>query len=412
MDEPLRIAPDRYWSTIEASARIGAGPHGGLRRLALTDADAEMRRTFAAWCRDGGYDVRIDRLGNMFAHRRGRDSSLPPVLVGSHLDSQAAGGRYDGVLGVMAGLEILRRLDDLGIETERPIEVVNWTNEEGARFTPPMMASSVFAGKNDVAWGLARSDEAGRSVADELARIGFDGTAPVGGWTPHAYFELHIEQGPRLDAAGVPAAVVTHGYVARGMRIAVRGETAHSGPTPMHERRNALVGASLAAAAVNEIGWRYAHHDAKATVARLDAWPNRPGILSSDATLTIDFRAPTAAVTDAMAEEVRAALPDCSRRAQTDIAVADAWTFGGPAFDSGLMALLHEQARRLAVPIMDLPSQAGHDAYNLSHLCPTAMVFTPCWRGMTHNEAEHTAREDQVPGANILLNAVLARARS
>ncbi|MCR9219242.1 MAG: Zn-dependent hydrolase [Alphaproteobacteria bacterium] len=406
----LKIDAARFWDTIEASAAIGVGRQGGLRRLALDAADAEMRRLFIRWGEEAGYGVTVDRLGDIFLRRAGADDSLAPVLIGSHLDTQAAGGRYDGIVGVLAGLEVLRSLDDLGIETRRPVEVVNWTNEEGARFTPPMMASQVFAGRQTEAWALARTDDDGVTVAEALTEAGFMGDAPVGGRPIDSYFELHIEQGPDLEAAGVPVGIVTGGYVARGMRLGIRGDNAHSGPTPMHKRKNALVGAATAAVAVDEIGWRYAHADGKATVARLEAWPNKPGILSSEATLFIDFRSPDAATTAAMEAEVRAALPDCARRSRTEIAIAEDWTFGGPAFDPALMALCRETARRLGIETLDLMSQAGHDAYHLSHLCPSVLLFTPCEGGVSHNEREATTLEAQAPGVTLLLNAVAARA--
>lgn len=406
----LTIDAARFWRTIEESAAIGTGPKGGLRRLALGAADGEMRRLFRQWGEAAGHRVTVDRLGNMFVRRVGTDPTAAPVLIGSHLDTQAAGGRYDGIVGVLAGLEVLRSLDDLGMETARPIEVVNWTNEEGARFTPPMMSSAVFAGRQTLDWALARTDDDGVTVAEALAELDMAGEAPVGGRPIDSYFELHIEQGPELEAAGVPVGIVTGGYVARGMRIAVTGDNAHSGPTAMHKRRNALVGASMVAVAVNEIGWRHAHVDGKATIARLEAWPNKPGILSSEATLFIDFRSPTAESTAAMEEEVRACLPDCARRSQCAIEIAEDWTFGGPAFDEGLMALCRTTATRLGIETLDLKSQAGHDAYNLSHLCPSVLLFSPCVDGVSHNEGEATTLADQVPGITVLLNAVAARA--
>jgi len=406
----LSIDLDRFWGTIEASAAIGPGRKGGLRRLALDAADAEMRRLFIGWCEAAGCTVRVDRLGSIFARRAGRDESLAPVLIGSHLDTQVAGGRYDGIVGVLAGLEVLRSLDDLGIETERPIEVVNWTNEEGARFTPPMMASQVFAGRQTLDWALARTDESGVTVAEALTEHGLAGDAPVGGRAIDSYFELHIEQGPALEAAGAPLGIVNGGYVARGLRIGIEGDNAHSGPTPMHKRRNALVGAAQVAVAVDEIGWRFAHLDGKTTVARLEAWPNKPGILSSEATLFVDFRSPDAPTTDAMESAIRSALPEAARRGNCAVTVLEDWTFGGPAFDPELMDLCRRTAERLGVATLDLMSQAGHDAYHLSHLCPSVLLFSPCVDGISHNEAEATTPGDQAPAATVLLNAVAERA--
>src|SRR5687768_2019946 len=276
MPGTLTVNGARLWDTILASARIGPGrTPTGLRRLALTDADREMRDLFARWCRDAGCTVTVDRMGNMFARRPGSDDSLPPVLVGSHLDTQIAGGRYDGILGVLAALEIVRTFNDAGVRTRRPIEIVNWTNEEGARFQPPMLGSAVFAGVRTLEWGHARTDDAGRTVGEELRRIGYAGTAPVGGRAVDAYFELHIEQGPLLDDKGIPVGVVAGTYAVRGMNVEIRGETAHSGPTPMAARRNALVGGAMLIVAVNEIGWSYAP-DGKATTSRIEVCRTSP----------------------------------------------------------------------------------------------------------------------------------------
>ena len=410
MSRNLTIDPERLWATIMASAEIGKGSRGGLRRLALGDADRDMREAFRQWATGGGYNINIDRLGSMFVRREGREPGLPPVLIGSHLDTQAAGGRFDGILGVLAGLEVLRTLDQAGIATRRPVEVVNWTNEEGARFLPPMMASLAFAGKETVDWVLARTDRDGATVGSELRRIGFAGEAPVGGRAIDAYFELHIEQGPRLDAAGLPVGIVTGGFPTRGMRIEVQGETAHVGPTAMSRRRNALVGAAHVAVAVDEIGWRYAAGEGKTTAARLDLSPNLPGIISESATLYCDMRHPEASELAAMTAEVETAIVDCARRSRCRIEIAERWGFGGLAFDADLIALLREAARDLGHATMDLRSEAGHDAYHMTAVCPAAMIFTPCKDGISHNEAEDMSMADMVPGANVLLHAVLARA--
>jgi N-carbamoyl-L-amino-acid hydrolase len=257
---------------------------------------------------------------------------------------------------------------------------------------------------------LGREDDAGITVGHELERLGFAGPAAVGGRPLDSYFEIHIEQGPRLEAEGFQVGLVTGAYVARGMIVKVDGENAHSGPTSMHRRRNAIVGASMVAVAANEVGWRYSWCDAKATVARLEAWPNKPGIISDEARVFLDFRSPDLATTQAMEAEIRAALPDCARRSQCEIAVQEDWTFGDLKFDEGLLELVRGTAGRLGIPLLELPSQAGHDAYNLSKVCPTVLIFTPCKDGITHNEAEDTTLEDQLPGLNVLLNAVVERA--
>lgn len=406
----LSVNGERLWATIMASAEIGKGPKGGLRRLTLSDADKTMRDLFARWARESGYALAVDRLGNMFVRREGADATLPPVLIGSHLDTQAAGGRFDGILGVLAGLEVLRTLDDIGAKTQRAIEVVNWSNEEGARFYPPMMCSLVFAGQATPEWAEEREDRAGLRFGAELSRIGYRGATPVGGRDIDAYFELHIEQGPRLDAAGVRVGVVTGGFPTKGMRIEITGETAHVGPTAMARRQNALVAAAYVAVAVDDIGWRYAHAEGKTTAARLDLWPNLPGIISERATLFCDMRHPDASQLEQMVAELDTALPDCARRGRCRIEIAERWGFGVMAFDEALIGLIRQAASALGEPTMDLRSEAGHDSYNMAAICPSAMIFTPCKGGISHNEAEDATLEETLPGVNVLLRAALARA--
>jgi N-carbamoyl-L-amino-acid hydrolase len=406
----LAVNGDRLWSTIMASARIGPGrTPTGLRRLALTDADREMRDLFAGWCREAGCTVTVDGMGNMFARRPGLDDALPPVVIGSHLDTQIAGGRFDGILGVLAGLEVIRTLNDGGVRTRRPIELVNWTNEEGARFQPPMLGSAVFAGVRTLEWAHARTDDAGRTVGEELQRIGYAGAAPVGGRALDAYFELHIEQGPLLDDKGIPVGVVSGTYEVRGMNVEVRGETAHSGPTPMANRRNALVGAAMLIVAANEIGWSHAP-EGKATTSRIEVWPNLAGILPDYAKVTVDVRHPDAATVNRMVADVQRAMTECARRAQVEMQIVESWQFGSERFDPELVSLVRRTAKAIGAPSMDLPSQAGHDAYYVSRVAPTAMIFTPCDRGISHNENESTRLEDSLPGVNVLLHAVLERA--
>lgn len=409
-DPAIRIDAARFWSTVMRSGEIGPGKAGGLRRLALTDADKEMRDLFVGWCTEAGCTVAIDRVGNIFARRPGTADELPPVLIGSHLDTQAAGGRYDGIVGVLGGLEIMRTLDERRIRTKRPLELVCWTNEEGARFTPPMVASGAFAGVFDVDWVLGLRDDEGKTFGGELERIGYAGKTAVGGRALDAYFELHIEQGPILEREAVPVGVVVGGYAVRGMHVDVHGETAHAGPTPMDRRRNALVGAAMLAVAVNDVGWKYHPTEGKATVPRLVAWPNKAGILCEYAQLTCDVRHAEAEVADRMWAEVKAAMPECARRANVEMRVAGEWQFGSERFDPGCIRLVREAADRLGVRHRDILSQAGHDAYYVSRIAPTALIFTPCRDGISHNEAEHAERDDTVPGVNVLLHAVLERA--
>jgi N-carbamoyl-L-amino-acid hydrolase len=406
----IKIDERRYWSTVERSAEIGIGRPGGLARVALSDADREMRDQFVAWCREAGCAVTVDRVGNIFARRKGTEDSLPPVVIGSHLDTQVNGGRYDGIIGVLAGLEVLRALNQQGIPTRRPIEVVDWTNEEGARFSPPMIAAGAFAGVYSVDWVLDRRDDDGRRFGDELARIGYAGNEAVGGRKLDSYFELHIEQGPLLDTQRVDVGVVTHGYTAHGFIVEVQGETAHTGPWPMDKRRNALVGAAMLAVAAHDIGWKYHSSGGKGTAARIVAWPNKPGILSDWAQFTGDLRHEDPAVADAMLADFKVAMSACARRANVDMRFIDQWRWNADLFDKDCVALVRDTARELGYASLDLPSQAGHDAYHVARVAPAAMIFSPCKDGITHNNHEHADLERTVPSVNVLSNAVLARA--
>jgi N-carbamoyl-L-amino-acid hydrolase len=406
----LTVDVDRLWRTVERSAEIGVGRPGGLARLTLTDADRQMRDEFRAWCTDAGLTVTVDGVGNIFARRRGRDDSLPPVVMGSHLDTQINGGRYDGILGVLSGLEVMRTLNDNNIETKRPLEVVSWMNEEGARFSPPMVGSAAFAGVHAVDWVHSRKADDGATIGEELKRIGYMGDAPVGGRKFDSYFELHIEQGPELDARKIPVGVVTHGYDVHGFIVDIIGETAHTGPWPMEKRKNALVGGALLSVAINDIGWRYADTAGKATAARLVAWPNKPGILSDSAQFTGDVRHGDPAKAAAMRDEFMAAIKTASEKSLCEMRIMDQWHWGADIFNQEMVSLVRDTARELNIPSFDLPSQAGHDSYHVASIAPAAMIFTPCRDGITHNNHEFASREESAPGVNVLLNAVLKRA--
>jgi N-carbamoyl-L-amino-acid hydrolase len=410
LDPAIRIDEARFWRTVERSGTIGPGRPGGLARVALSDADGQMRDLFVTWCREAGCAVTVDRVGNIFARRAGTDDRLAPVVIGSHLDTQVNGGRYDGVVGVLAGLEVIRTLNDHGVRTKRPIELASWTNEEGARFAPPMIASGAFAGVYEVDWVLARQDDDGKVLGDELTRIGYAGAAPVGGRPVDAYFELHIEQGPILDEQAVDVGIVTKGYAVRGYIVEVKGETAHTGPWPMDKRRNALVGAAHLAVAVNDIGWKFHASGGKATVSRLLAWPNKPGILSDWAQVTVDVRHEDPATADQMAKDLLDAIPACARRGNVAMKVVDRWMFGDERFDPDCIGLIRAAAVRLGVPTLDIASQAGHDAYHLAKVAPMAMIFTPCAEGITHNNNERAELAYTAPGVNVLLHAAVARA--
>ncbi len=403
----LAIDADRFWDTVMASAAYGPGVAGGLSRLALSAADGEVRNYFAKLCSDAGLTLTVDHLGNMFARYDGQED-LPPVLTGSHLDTQIAGGKYDGIVGVLGALEAVRTLADRNIRPRRPIVVANWSNEEGARFAPPMSASSVFAGVHDTAWGLARPDKDGVTFGEALAKIGYAGDAPVG-FPIDSYFELHIEQGPALDAAGIAVGVVTGGVHSHGLRLSVRGEHAHAGPTPMLKRKNALVAAARMIVALDDIGWRYAPAG-KSTSTRLDVSPNLPGILSNEAMLYADMRHPDKAAAAAMLAEFERAVAVAADASRCEITIEERWGFGGDIFDAECVNLVRDTAARLGHPTMDLLSEAGHDAYMVAGVAPAGMIFCPCRDGITHNEAEHCDKDTTVTAVNVLLHTLLARA--
>ncbi len=405
-----RVSLDRFWSTIEASAQIGTGRPGGLSRLTLTDSDREMRDLFVSWCRDAGLAVEIDELGSIFARREGTEPDLPPIYIGSHLDTQINGGRFDGIAGVLAGLELVRCLNDLGHVTRRPIVVVDWTNEEGARFSPPMVASGCFVGKYARDWVYALEADDGPRFGDELARIGYKGAMPCKAGDIDAYFELHIEQGPILDAEKRQVGVVTGGYPSHGVRVRFEGETAHTGPTPMDLRHNALIAGARFLTAVDDIGWDFAVGDGKATGSRLAAWPNKPGILSDTAQCIADVRHPDPITARVMAEKMRRAAHAAAAMAGCRAIFEDEWSWGGDIFDAELIAGVRDEAVRQGWDWRDIQSQAGHDAYHMALHCPTAMIFTPCKGGITHNNNESCEPADFEAGLNMLLHAVVKRA--
>ncbi len=410
MSSDLRINGERLWETLMRSAEIGPGKAGGLCRLTGSDADMVVRDQFAEWCTEAGLMMTVDRLGNMFARRAGTEDDLPPVTMGSHLDTQYAGGRFDGILGVLAGLEIIRTFNDNDIETRYPIEVINWTNEEGCRFSPSMACSGAFAGVFDEDWIASRVDDDGFVQGDELERIGYRGQAPVGGRELDSYFELHIEQGPILDSEGIPLGIVNGGYKSYGMHIDVRGRTAHAGPTPMNERRDALVGAARVAVAVNDIGWKYHNTNGKTTTTRMVAWPNKPGIIAEWAQFSVDCRHPDPALAVQMMSEIEQSIEAVADKANVEMEVIARWEFDGANFSPDLIELLDKTAVDLGVPCMKMLSQAGHDAYHIAKVAPSAMLFSPCKNGITHNEEEDIDLAMTVPAVNVLMHAVLARA--
>jgi len=402
----LAIDGDRLWASIMAVAEIGATAKGGSRRLALTDLDREARDLFVGWCRAAGCTVTVDRMGNIFARRPGRDDSLDPVVTGSHLDTQPTGGRFDGVYGVLAGLELVRTLNDLGIETERPIEVVCWTNEEGSRFAPSMVASGVFAGKFALEDALAKTDTEGLSIGGELERIGYAGAAPVGGRKLHAYFEAHIEQGPILEAGGETIGIVTGGQGQRWYELVLTGVESHAGPTPMDRRRDALLGAARIVEQVNRIGLDRAPL-ACATVGMLETYPNSRNVIPGRVFLTVDLRHPDDDVLSAMDSALRDGIAAIAAGIGLDAALDEVLYSPPVAFDAACVDAVRQSAAARGLVAREIVSGAGHDACNIAAVAPTAMIFIPCIGGISHNEIEDAKPEWVTAGAQVLLDAVL-----
>ena len=405
----LEINPERLWDSLERSAEIGRFRDVGLRRLALSAEDKQMRDLFVEWAKTAGCTVEIDRLGNIFARRPGTDPSLPPVAIGSHLDTQICGGRYDGILGVLCGLEVVRTLNDRGLQTRRGIEVICWTNEEGARFNPPMMGSMAFAKVLTLESVLATTDDAGITVEQALDEIGYAGAAPVGREFD-AYLELHIEQAPVLDREGCDIGIVVGGYKTQALRLTINGDTGHAGGTPMAMRRNALVGAGYVIAAVNDIGLAYAEDEGRTTTTRIESFPNLAGTYAEQVKLTIDFRHIDGERFKAMRADVDAAIAASAKKANVGIEVAEGWSWGSELFAPECIDLLKTTADELGLPYREMRSQAGHDAYAVATMAPTAMIFTPCFEGISHNVHEAIELTRSIPGANLLLNAAVTRA--
>ncbi|MGB2319016.1 MAG: Zn-dependent hydrolase [Candidatus Puniceispirillum sp.] len=405
----LRINSDRLWDSLMDMAKIGPGIAGGNNRQTLTDEDAEGRRVFKQWCEAEGMTMGLDKLGNMFARREGADPSLPPVMVGSHLDTQPTGGKYDGVLGVLAGLEIIRTLNDTGIKTRHPIEVVNWTNEEGARFSPPMMASSVFAGMYTTEWVYAREDADGKTVGGELERIGWLGDEEVGARKMAAFFELHIEQGPILENENVEVGVVTHGQGLKWLQVTLNGKSSHTGSTPMPNRINAGLGMARITQLVDEIAWSHAPL-AVGAVGHCDIYPNSRNIIPETAVFTIDFRHPSQEVIDDMEQRLREGAQKIIDEIGLTMTIEQVGQFDPVTFDKGCVSAVRRAAERLGYTHRDIVSGAGHDACLINRVAPTAMVMCPCVGGLSHNEAEEISQEWATAGTDVLFHAVLEAA--
>ena len=408
-DTNRRVNGDRLWNSLMEMARIGATPKGGINRLALTDLDRECRHLFKTWAEAAGCTVTVDRMGSMFARREGTDPSLPPVLFGSHLDTQPTGGKFDGILGVLGALEVMRTLQDLDIKTRHPIEMVNWTNEEGSRFAPACTASAVFAGALSLEEALAIKDVDGKTIGDELARIGFVGDEPVGGRPIHALFELHIEQGPILEEEGTDIGIVT---VANGLKwyeVTITGVESHAGPTPMDRRKDALLGAARIIERVNAIG--HAHDpQACATCGMIQAYPNSRNVIPGSVFLTIDLRHPDGDKLISMTKATEEAIAEIAAKTGVTCDYKLVADYPPQPFEPGCIDAVRKAAARLGFSAREISSGAGHDAVYVARVAPAAMIFVPCVGGISHNETEDIKPEWATNGANVLLEAVLEKA--
>ncbi len=405
----LRINGERLWQSLMEMAKIGATEKGGCCRLALTDLDKQARDLFVHWCREAGCSVRTDRMGNLFARREGADPSLPAVIAGSHLDTQPTGGRFDGVYGVLTGLEIIRTLNDLDFQTKHAVEVAVWTNEEGSRFPPAMVASGVFAGVFDLEYGLNRADPDGVTMGDELRRIGYAGADDVGGRPVHAYFEAHIEQGPILEAEDKPIGIVTDAQGQRWYELVLAGTESHAGPTPMNRRRDALLGAARVVELVNQVGLQYAPL-ACATVGMIQAHPNSRNVIPGRVFLTIDLRHPDDQVLASMDRVMREGLMEIAGRSKLEYELEQIFSYAPVKFDPDCVDAVRRAAGELGHAAREIVSGAGHDACYLAAVAPSAMVFIPCIDGISHNEVEDIKPEWASAGADVMLRAVLDKA--
>ncbi|MCO5338308.1 Zn-dependent hydrolase [Delftia tsuruhatensis] len=406
----LRVNGSRLWDSLMELARIGATPKGGVCRLTLTDLDRQGRDLVTRWAREAGMTVTIDKIGNGFMRRPGRDNSLPPIMTGSHIDTQPTGGKFDGNYGVLAGLEVVRTLNDHGIETEAPIEVAFWTNEEGSRFVPVMMGSGVFAKAFTLEHAYAATDSEGKTVKGELERIGYVGSQEPGDHPIGAYFESHIEQGPVLEDNAKTIGVVTGVLGIRWYDCVVTGMEAHAGPTPMALRKDALQAAAQLMQEVVACAHRHPPHG-RGTVGMVQVHPNSRNVIPGQVKFSIDLRNATDADCEAMDADIRAVADRISGETGLPIAINLVSSYPAQPFHADCVDAVARAAKALGYSHMPVVSGAGHDAVYMARLAPAGMVFIPCKDGISHNEIEDATPADITAGCNVLMHAMLERAR-
>ena len=406
---PLRCNVQRLWDAHMEMAVFGATPKGGMGRLALSDDDRKARDLFVKWSREAGCDIRVDSVGNIFARRAGTDKNAAPVMTGSHLDTQPLGGRFDGILGVLAGLEIVRTLNEAGTTHRKPIDVVCWTDEEGARFGAGCVGSNAFVGKRSVEDTLAMQDADGKSVGDELKRIGYAGPEAVGGFPVDSFFELHIEQGPILENEAVRIGAVEGAQASTGYLVRVTGEEGHAGTLPMPLRKDAMHGAAAMIDAVVNTAYDF-DPPPVITVGHVRVRPNSRNTIPGQVIFTIDSRHPDNAILAEAGRRMRSACERIAGERGLGVAIERTSHRDSVTFDPGCVQAVREAAAALGHSCRGIFSGAGHDAINMSHVCPAGMVFIPCEGGISHNELENARPEDLAAGTDVLMHALLARA--
>lgn len=408
VESNIRVNQDRLWDSLMEMAKIGATLKGGCARLALTDLDKQGRDLFISWCKDAGCSISIDRMGNIFARRPGKNNSLPPVVTGSHLDTQPTGGKFDGVYGVLAGLEVIRTLNDHKFETEAPVEVSVWTNEEGSRFAPAMVASGVFAGVFTEEYGLSRADLDGRTIGEELKRIGYAGDQPVGGRPFKAFFEAHIEQGPILEAEKKTIGVVQGIQGMRWFEVTITGSESHAGTTPMPRRKDAMLGCARIVDGVNRIALD--HKPGVSTVGLVQVKPNSRNTIPGQVFFSVDLRHPFDDVLTQMTAQLHKLCEEVCDQLGLDYECKEIWHSPATHYDKCCVAAVRKAAEDCGYAWRDITSGAGHDAGYISRVAPTGMVFVPCADGISHNEVEAALPQDLAAGCNVLLRAMLEHA--
>jgi N-carbamoyl-L-amino-acid hydrolase len=407
--QTLRINGPRLWDSLMELAKIGATPKGGVCRLTLTALDGQGRDLVTRWGREAGLTVTIDKIGNGFMRRAGRNNSLPPIVAGSHIDTQPSGGKFDGNFGVLSALEVARTLNDHNIVTEAPVEVAFWTNEEGSRFVPVMMGSGVFAKVFSLEHAYAATDTEGKSVKDELTKIGYVGPEEPGAHPIGTYFEAHIEQGPVLENKNITIGAVTGVLGIRWFDCTVTGMESHAGPTPMALRKDAMQVAARLMQEVVAVALRHAPHGC-GTVGMVQVRPNSRNVIPGQVKFSIDFRNSTDALVDTMADEFKVYAAKVSQETGLSVQIELVSSYPAQAFHPQCIDAVARAATRLGYSNMPIVSGAGHDAVYMARLAPTGMIFIPCKGGISHNEIEYASPEHVTAGGNVLLHAVLERA--